>query len=115
MKITNTIICFSFLIILIIIPLIYSDKFEQDTETNFTSWTFSNTNMTGVGKDANITLNWTYLSGGGCAECGNMRRGQKNYTLRGNASKVFDTGSTTSKHDKILWESDLPNVSNIVG
>ena len=84
-------------------------EFVNDVEINWSQWTLFQTNVTGSGVDANITLNYTTLTG-------NMSGGIKQYNKTGNAtSQAHDTSSTTSTIDRINWTVNLPNSTCILG
>ena len=93
----------------------YFNIFDTDPElintgeANFSSWTLHQTNLTNSGVGANITLNYTILTG-------DMSGGIKQYNTTGNAtSPAHDTLSTTSKIDRMNWTVNLPNSSCIIG
>ncbi|HLD87624.1 MAG TPA: hypothetical protein VJB12_06205, partial [Candidatus Nanoarchaeia archaeon] len=84
--------------------------FVDDIDTDFTiGGNFSNTVSRGTGSGSNVTLNYTYPSGGN-------DRGNPFYNKTGNfTSRIFDTGQQHARIDRIAWEVELRNSSDVLG
>ncbi len=87
----------------------FTDNFDNE----FSQGTLFQTNISSSANGfANVTLNYTTHVLNGDSGSGNMSSGQRMYNLTGNfTSQIFDTTSTTSVFDKIVWNIKLPNVT----
>ena len=91
-------------------------SFIDNLNSDFGKGTLWRTNITNGNGGANVTLNYTTHVLKGDSGSGNMSSGQRMYNLSGNfTSQVFDTSATTSVFDKIMWDSELVNGSDVIG
>ena len=89
-------------------PPLLPTSFVDTTEIDFGQGTLFQTNISGSGNDANVTLNYTtsYL----------INVTYPVYNLTGNfTSRKFDTGATNTNLSGIKWSATLKNSSDVMG
>jgi len=90
-------------------PPLITHYFLDTSETDFNQGTKHLTNITGLGDEANVTLNYTESQSG-------ASRGHRIYNTSGNfTSRTFDSGANNTRFSHILWSSSLPNSTDIIG
>lgn len=79
-------------------------EFSDTSDDNFSGGTLFQTNISNGGISSNVTLNYTITNAGSIF-----------YNTTGNyTSQIFDTGNPNSVFDKIQWEIELANSSDIL-
>ena len=88
----------------------FASFFVDTSNADFGDGIMHQTNLSGFGATANVTLNFTFLPG-------NMSGGIKKYTnFSGNfTSRIFNSTVNQTAYDKISWSRSLPNSSDVIG